>query len=291
MTTTPQESPQLSTPEGQEGLVAPGQEELAQQIQQESQVSEDAQKVLEKFNGDNAALAKSYAELQRKFTQNQQQKPETETKTETQPDQVADSYTIEQASSVYGEENVKALAEKGLNLPKIMFDADSGKDISEHYGALAEQFKVPPELVSAVVQKWTTDAPEAEEPGVTEEQEAEIKGEVGGEEAWNQMAAWANKNLKEDEVNSLQETMDSGNMDAIRWAVRSMQLQMANPNAVVEGKLIGGGDVPTETVFKSNQQVLDAMNKRNDRGQKLYEVDEAYQEQVKQILARSPDVF
>ena len=64
-----------------------------------------------------------------------------------------------------------------------------------------------------------------------------------------------------------------------------------NPNAVVEGKLIGGGDVPTETVFKSNQQVLDAMNKRNDRGQKLYEVDEAYQEQVKQILARSPDVF
>ena len=82
--------------------------------------------------------------------------------------------------------------------------------------------------------------------------------------------------------------MESGNIDAIKWAIRNVQMQMESPNAVVEPKLIGGGDVPSETTFQSKQQVLDAMSKTNDRGQKIYETDPAYQESVKQMLARSP---
>ena len=89
-------------------------------------------------------------------------------------------------------------------------------------------------------------------------------------------------------VESFNQTMESGNIDAIKWAIRNVQMQMESPNAVVEPKLIGGGDVPSETTFQSKQQVLDAMSKTNDRGQKIYETDPAYQESVKQMLARSP---
>ena len=287
MTATPQGTPQLTIPEGQEGLASPDQQELVEQIQQEGQVDEDAQKVLEKFKN-TEDLAKSYAELQRKFTQNQQQKPETQTETKTeQTEPQVESYTAEQAAQVYGKETVEALAEKGMNLAEVMYKADNGGDISEHYDTLAEAFNVPRQVVENYVSG--AKAPQPSEPqGLSEQQEQSIKDEVGGDEAWKQMGAWANKNLPKDVVESFDETMDSGNIDAIKWAVRNLQIQMASPTAVVEPKLIGGGDVPSQTTFTSKQQVIDALGKTNDKGQKIYDLDGTYRDSVKEMLARSP---
>jgi len=286
MTATPQGTPQLTIPEGQEGLASPDQQELVEQIQQEGQVDEDAQKVLEKFKN-TEDLAKSYAELQRKFTQNQQQKPETQTETKTeQTEPQVESYTAEQAAQVYGKETVEALAEKGMNLAEVMYKADNGGDISEHYDTLAEAFNVPRQVVENYVSG--AKAPQPSEPqGLSEQQEQSIKDEVGGDEAWKQMGAWANKNLPKDVVESFDETMDSGNIDAIKWAVRNLQIQMASPTAVVEPKLIGGGDVPSQTTFTSKQQVIDALGKTNDKGQKIYDLDGTYRDSVKEMLARS----
>jgi len=285
MTATPQGTPQLTIPEGQEGIASPDQQELVEQIQQESQVDEDAQQVLSKFKS-TEDLAKSYAELQRKFTQNQQQKPETEPETEQTEPQV-ESYTAEQAAQIYGKETVEALAEKGMNLGEVMFKADSGEDISQHYDTLAEAFNVPRQVVENYVSG--AKAPQSTEPqGITEQQEQQIKDEIGGDDAYAKLDQWAGKNLSKEMVESFNQTMESGNIDAIKWAIRNVQMQMESPNAVVEPKLIGGGDVPSETTFQSKQQVLDAMSKTNDRGQKIYETDPAYQESVKQMLARSP---
>ena len=61
-------------------------------------------------------------------------------------------------------------------------------------------------------------------------------------------------------------------------------------SAVVEPQLWGGSPADTTVRFESQQQVLDAMNKRNDRGQRMYDVDEAYRNKVQMILAAS-DVF
>ena len=58
----------------------------------------------------------------------------------------------------------------------------------------------------------------------------------------------------------------------------------------MEPKLYGGGDAPAETRFESKQQVLDAMNKKNDRGQRLYDVDSAYRQKVESLIGAS-DVF
>ena len=286
MTATPQGTPQLTIPEGQEGLASPDQQELVEQIQQEGQVDEDAQKVLEKFKN-TEDLAKSYAELQRKFTQNQQQKPETQTETKTeQTEPQVESYTAEQAAQVYGKETVEALAEKGMNLGEVMYKADSGGDISEHYDTLAEAFNVPRQVVENYVSGAKATQP-SEPEGLSEEQEQQIKDELGGDTAFNQIADWAGKNLNAETLKSYNETIDSGNADAIRWAVRSLQIEMANPNAVVEPKLIGGGDVPSQTTFTSKQQVLDALGKTNEKGQKIYDLDGTYRDSVKEMLARS----
>ena len=286
MTATPQGTPQLTIPEGQEGLASPDQQELVEQIQQEGQVDEDAQKVLEKFKN-TEDLAKSYAELQRKFTQNQQQKPETQTETKTeQTEPQVESYTAEQAAQVYGKETVEALAQKGMNLGEVMYKADNGGDISEHYDTLAEAFNVPRQVVENYVSG--AKAPQPSEPqGLSEEQEQQIKDELGGDTAFNQIADWAGKNLNAETLKAYNDTIDAGNSDAIRWAVRSLQIEMANPNAVVEPKLIGGGDVPSQTTFTSKQQVLDALGKTNDKGQKIYDLDGTYRDSVKEMLARS----
>jgi len=289
------ETPQLSTPEGQEGLASPAQQELVQELQQQDQISEETQKVLQKFNS-TEDLAKSYAELQRQYTKSQQQKPETETQAETQTEtqtetpQQGESYSRDQAVSIYGEAGVEALASKGLKMEELMASADNGGDISEHYDTLAETFNVPRSLVEGFVSTYGKSGQAADTSNeLTAADEEQIIGEVGGPEAYKQMGEWANKNMPEEMVKEFNKTMDAGNIDSIRWAIRSMQLEMANPKSVVEPKLIGGGEVPSETVFRSQQQVLDAMNKRNDRGQKIYDIDPAYQQSVKEILFRSPD--
>ena len=289
------ETPQLSTPEGQEGLASPAQKELVQELQQQDQISEETQQVLQKFNS-TEDLAKSYAELQRKFTQNQQQKPETETETQTETQtetpQQGESYSRDQAVSIYGEAGVEALASKGLKMEELMHSADNGGDISEHYDTLAETFNVPRSLVEGFVSTYGKSGQAADTSNeLTAAEEEQIINEVGGAESYKQMGEWANKNMNEEMVKEFNKTMDAGNIDSIRWAIRSLQLEMANPRSVVEPKLIGGGEVPSETVFRSQQQVLDAMNKRNARGQKVYDIDEAYQQSVKEILARSPDLF
>ena len=289
------ETPQLSTPEGQEGLASPAQKELVQELQQQDQISEETQQVLQKFNS-TEDLAKSYAELQRKFTQNQQQKPETETETQTETQtetpQQGESYSRDQAVSIYGEAGVEALASKGLKMEELMHSADNGGDISEHYDTLAETFNVPRSLVEGFVSTYGKSGQAVESTTeLTAAEEEQIINEVGGAESYKQMGEWANKNMNEEMVKEFNKTMDAGNIDSIRWAIRSLQLEMANPRSVVEPKLIGGGEVPSETVFRSQQQVLDAMNKRNARGQKVYDIDEAYQQSVKEILARSPDLF
>ena len=113
---------------------------------------------------------------------------------------------------------------------------------------------------------------------------------VGGDDAFQELSGWAAKNLEAKELADYNAVVDSGNRQAIEWALKAIQARRAAPDAVVEPKLYGGGEAPAVSRFESQQQVLDAMNKRNDRGQRIYDVDEAYRQKVKDLLARS-DVF
>ena len=301
MTATPQGTPQLTIPEGQEGIASPDQQELVEQIQQEGQISEEAQQVLEKFKS-TEDLAKSYAELQRKFTQNQQQKPETQTETETtektpdfDPEKVnwpesIEEYTVEIGEKFYGKEVAQALSAAEVNPVEMCEKFYAGEDVSSYVNDIVEKGGIPRGLVERYLEGSRQAAgfgSTTTSEGMTEEQEQQIKDELGGDAAFNQIADWAGKNLNAETLKAYNETIDSGNPDAIRWAVRSLQIEMANPNAVVEPKLIGGGDVPSQTTFTSQQQVLDALGKTNDKGQKIYDLDGTYRDSVKEMLARS----
>jgi hypothetical protein len=280
-TTAPNTSPQLSIPEGIEGIVAPGQENLLEEFIQEQEAAKEPELLLGKFKSQDD-LAKAYQELEKKLGQ-----PKGDADPET-PSSV-DAYSPEQAIEIYGEGPVTALKEKGLDLAEVMFNADNGQDISEHYDTLAETFGVTRQMVENYVSKAQGSAP-AEAPGLTEADAAQLKAMVGGEDSFNKLSQWAASNLEQGELAKYNAVVDSGNKDAIEWALKALQARVAAPDSVVEPKLYGGGEKASETRFESQQQVLDAMSKRNSKGQKLYEVDEAYRAKVRELLSAS-DVF
>lgn len=281
-------SPQLTVPEGEKGgMVGPGQEGIVEEFAKEQEQLQEEEAILGKFKSPQD-LAKAYAELQRKMGQQSSAEPQPEPVAEPEATQES-GYSTDQASEVYGKEAVELLAGKGVNLAELMWNADQGADISEHYDTLAETFQVPRQVVENYVSK-TQSAPSAGEAGLSEADATELLQSVGGQENFDQLSGWAKSNLPAEELANYNAVVDSGNKEAIGWALKAMQARQVAPESVVEPQLYGGG-APTDTVvrFESQQQVLDAMNKRNDRGQRLYDVDEAYRNKVAMILHASPD--
>lgn len=274
-------NPQISTPEQLEGLVGPGQENILEEFVQEQEAAQSNDKILGKFNTQED-LAKAYTELEKRVGQ----QPQNETP-EPPVEQTDDNYTAEAASELYGKEYVDALSEKGVDMADIMRRADSGEDISANYDTLAEVFNVP----KAVVENYVNAAQQTQmpAPGLTPEDGVEVRNAIGGDEAFAEVTQWVEKNVDKQTLENYNKIADT-NKEAALWALKFFQAQMKSPGSVVEPKLYGGGNVPSQTTYESKQQVLDAMNKTNSKGQRLYDVDEAYRDKVAKILLNS-DVF
>ena len=274
-------NPQISTPEQLEGLVGPGQENILEEFVQEQEAAQNNDKILGKFNTQED-LAKAYTELEKRVgQQSQNETPEPPV------EQTDDNYTAEAASELYGKEYVDALSEKGVDMADIMKRADSGEDISANYDTLAEVFNVP----KAVVENYVNAAQQTQMPatGLTPEYGVEVRNAIGGDEAFAEVTQWAEKNIDKQTLDNYNKIADT-NKEAALWALKFFQAQMKSPGSVVEPKLYGGGNVPSQSTYESKQQVLDAMNKTNSKGQRLYDVDEAYRDKVAKILLNS-DVF
>ena len=154
---------------------------------------------------------------------------------------------------------------------------------------MAETFNVSKEVVETFVQK-SAPAPAAQGEGLSDADSASILNDIGGEKAFDELQAWGKENMSEEERASYNAAVDSGNAEAVRWALKSMQARQGLKQQDTEPQLYGGGAPAADRqIFQSQQQVLDAMNKRNEMGQRLYDVDEAYRNKVANMLYSSPD--
>ena len=266
--------------EGAEGLVGPGQEEMAAEFMQQPEQQAEAEELIGGKFKTNEDLLRAYQELERK----QSQTPSDSAEASSQ----SDGYTSEQAVEVYGDDIVNAVNEAGLDMAELMWKADNGSDISEHYDALAEAVGVPRQVVENYVSKAQSGDDTAV--AMTDADEAQIIAEVGGQDAFQELSGWARANLEPAELADYNAVVDSGNKSAIRWALKAMQAKSQGPVSS-EPKLIRGQAPAAEPrKFNSKSEVMEAMNKRDSRGRKLYEVDTAYQQKFAELLANS-DVF
>ena len=116
---------------------------------------------------------------------------------------------------------------------------------------------------------------------ISEQEVAELRGIAGGDEAYQDMVAWASENLTPEDIQRYDNVIAGGNYDAISFAVQALQSKYSEAMGV-EGQLFTGKPAGnTRDVFRSQAEVVAAMSDPR------YDRDPAYRSDVFEKLERS----
>ena len=118
-------------------------------------------------------------------------------------------------------------------------------------------------------------------PDLTESEVNDIKGSVGGDEAYANLLGWAAQNLPQNYIQGFDNLINSGNADMIQLAVQGLQAVYQNNNGYEGTRLSGKAANVTQDVFRSQAEVVTAMNDPR------YDRDPAYRNDVFAKLERS----
>lgn len=232
---------------------------------EEKQSTQSIEGLPEKFKSVEE-LAKSYSELEKKLGE---QAPKQE---EVDPVNKAElkSETPKQDNSLEIAE--EAVENAGLDFNTLADEyAQNGQLGDESYKAL-EKSGIPKEYVDQFI---------AGQKAIGEQQTNSVKSMVGGEEAYNEMAQWASKNMSDGEKKAYNEAVNSSNMDTVKLAVDSLKAKYQTANGT-EPNLVQGKATPVaEQGYDSWAQVTEAM------ADPRYAKDPAYQAAVKAKIANS----
>ena len=211
-------------------------------------------------------LAKSYSELEKKLGE---QTPKEET-----VDPVSATKLKEEAPK---QENSLEIAEDAVENAGLNFDtlaqeyAEKGQLGDESYKAL-EQSGIPRAYVDQFI---------AGQKAIGEQQTTNVKSMVGGEQAYNEMASWASKNMSDGEKKAYNAAVNSADMDTVKLAVDGLRAKYQAANGTEPSLMQGKATPVAEQGFESWAEVTAAM------ADPRYSKDPAYQEAVKQKLANS----
>lgn len=120
---------------------------------------------------------------------------------------------------------------------------------------------------------------------LTAEQTAQIQQLVGGPEAYRDMVEWSAENLPEAAQEAYNRVIDSGDLNAIYWAVQGLKAQYTDAVGE-EGPLIRGRAPSAKgEVFRSMAELVRAQSDPR------YDNDPAYRQDILQKLERSGDLL
>ena len=229
----------------------------------EEQLSEQQEMLAGKFK-DAEELEKAYIELQKKL--GSKDEPETE------QEELRETETSEEVEVSPAQELITSASaeyyEKGELTPETMerFKEMSSSELVETY--LKMQQAQPQQQAEA-----TRDLSDAETNA--------IFNQVGGEASYNNLMEWASENLPDSYTKAYDDVIDKGNPYAIQIALAGLQAQFQEQNGVEGNLRTGRAVVEKADVFRSQSEVIQAMNDPR------YDVDPAYRQDVFQKLERS----
>ena len=121
--------------------------------------------------------------------------------------------------------------------------------------------------------------------GVTDKEVGQLKEVAGGEKGYTDMVSWAETNLQKEEIDMYDNVMENGDAAACFFAIQSLKYRYDDASGV-EGKMLTGKAPSTKgDQFKSQAQVIEAMNDPR------YENDPAFRKEVADKLERSDVQF
>ena len=128
-----------------------------------------------------------------------------------------------------------------------------------------------------------SDKDDSDEPDgqLTEDQAEQLHEMVGGEKAYQSMLEWAGQNFSQEEIDMYDSVMENGNANSIYFAVQALANTYFD-NVGSEGELLTGrGAAESNAVFRSQSELVQAMNDPR------YDNDPAYRSDVMAKLENS----
>jgi len=193
-------------------------------------------------------LEKAYLELQQKLGKGDQEtESEEEEVQESDPDFLAQAMTEYQETGKLSEEMKKQLDEL---------------DYEDMFAAMQNQ------------------APQ-QAADLSEEEMNAIRNYVGGEQQYGALMDWASQTLDQNYVQAFDELVQNGSARAIQLAVRGLMAEYENAVGYEGRMLTGKAAQESPDVFRSQAEVVQAMNDPK------YDRDPAYRQDVFEKLSRS----
>ena len=239
---------------------------VGERMQQEEQATYAG-----KFN-DAQELEKAYIELQKKLGSNDN------TSTTGSTDATEEEAVLSEEdgdSEVHTEEGNPATT---LITDASAYFAENGSLSEEMIEAFSEMSSA--DLVSAYIESQGN-IPQVEAPDLSEAEVTQIKNQVGGDEQYTNLMGWAQENIPSEIVEAYDSLVDSGNSAAIALALRGISAEYENSNGYEGRMLTGNAATSTPDVFRSQAEVVAAMQDPR------YDRDAAYRDDVFRKLEQS----
>lgn len=175
-------------------------------------------------------------------------------------------------------EEVEDQARQDLEQVGVDYDALSREfweqgDLSDESYDLLEKSGIPRHIVDSYINSQMN---------LVETQRNSIMGEVGGEEGYGQLTAWAADNLEQSEIDYFNSIMDTNDFQAIKMAVRAVAARRDAAEGIEPSRNLSGGvNGGASGAYESVSQLM------TDMQSKEYETDPAFRAKVEAKLARS----
>ena len=141
------------------------------------------------------------------------------------------------------------------------------------------------ESTAPAEEEETSSESEADVETLSEAQAQELMDQVGGEKAYKSMLDWAGDNFSKEEIEMYDGVMESGNPNAIFFAVQALQARY-NDAVGSDGQLLTGrGAQNTDDSFRSQAELVAAMSDPR------YDRDPAYRADLMRRLENSDVEF
>jgi len=253
---TPEETP---APDGHNQAMIDKVDQKEQELQQGHQET-PPEKILGKFETQ-ADLEKAYQALEKKLSEG----------SESDPKQPAEG--DDKATGDMNEDKASELISKAnVNIDAIAEHFYANNELTEDHYTELEKAGIPKAYVDQYISGVQAEG---------EQMREALMSEVGGEESFQAISQWALANLSEQELSAYNQTMDTGDMEAVRSSVMSLAYRYEKANGK-NPQLLGGQGVGTAVVgFESVAQLTEAM--KDPR----YHRDPAYRKGIEDKLARS----
>ena len=162
--------------------------------------------------------------------------------------------------------------------------------LAEAYNSINESGQLSEELVQQISEMNGMDvfnAMQGQQPVGRDLSDGELNAvyqAVGGQEQYGTLINWAQDNFSDAEINAYDSVIESGDMAQINLALQALYYRYTDAMGQ-DGNLIQGKPAAAESAFRSQQELIQAMNDPR------YDNDPAYRQDVLNKLDRSDISF